>query len=88
MFREAHKEDLVLVIEEDIITNSEPEDKMSVNLVPDKGERVRPNEFFEWLSEFMYLKKYADKDTSAYGILLKALKNIDTSYNPKIQKMH
>ena len=56
MFREAHKEDLVPSIGEDIIPTSEPEDKMPVQIIPDEVERVRPNENSEKSSEFTYHK--------------------------------
>ena len=34
-----------------------------------------------------YLKKDTDADTSAYDRLLNVLKKLDTSYNPKMQKI-
>ena len=37
MFREAHKEDLVPGVEEDMITKSDPEYKMHVYVIPDEG---------------------------------------------------
>ena len=46
MFCKADKEYLVPGIEEDIITTSEPEDKMHVHVIPVEVERVRLNEFF------------------------------------------
>ena len=49
---------------------------------------MRPNKISEKLSEFAYLKKDTDADTSAYNIVLNALKKFDTSYNPTMQNMH
>ena len=44
MFRKAHKEDLVIGIEEDIIPVSETEDNMPVHVISDEGEIVRLDE--------------------------------------------
>ena len=44
MFWEAHKEYFVLGTEKDNIPTSELEDKMPVNVTPDEGESVRPDE--------------------------------------------
>ena len=52
-------------IEEDVITTSKPEDKMPVHVISDEGEIVRLKEISEKSSEFTYLKKYSDADTSA-----------------------
>ena len=51
---------------------------------------MRPNEISEKSSELQYLKKdaEADADTSAYDRVLNAMKNLDTSYKPTIQKTH
>ena len=62
MFREAEKEYLVPGIEEDVIPMSKPEENMPVHVIPDEGERVRPNEIYEKSSEITYLKKDADAD--------------------------
>ena len=79
-------------IEEDIIPTSEPEYKMPVHVIPDEGEIVRPNGISEKLSEITYLKKDADADSdadiSAYDRVLNALKELDTSYNPTINKIN
>ena len=72
----------------DLIATSKPEEKMPVHVIPDEGERVSPNEISEKSSELTYLKKDADADTSAYDRVLKAMKKLDTSYNPTMQKMH
>ena len=45
MFYKGEKVYLVPGIEEDIITNSKPEKKMPVHVIPDEGESVRPNFF-------------------------------------------
>ena len=66
-------------IDKYVISASKPEGKMPVHLIPDEGERVRPNENSEKSSELTYLKKDSDVDTSAYEILLNALKKLDTS---------
>ena len=87
MFRKAEKEDLVPGIEEDVITTSKPEEKMHVNVIPDDGERVRPNEISENSSDIMYLKKYADSEMSVYNRVLNALKQLDTFYNLEMQNM-
>ena len=81
MFRKSEKEYLVPVTEEEIITTSEPEDKITVHVIPDEGERVRPNEISENSSELTYLKIDADKDTLSYNRVLNALKKLDTSYS-------
>ena len=60
---------------------------MTVYVIPDEGERVKPNEVSEKSSELTYLKKDADADRSAYDRLLHALKKLDTFYTPMIQKM-
>ena len=52
------------------------------------GEIVRPNEIYEKSSEITYLKKDVDVDTSTYDRFLNALKKLDISYNPMMQKMH
>ena len=44
MFRKAEKEDLVPDIEEEVIPTSKPEENMPVHVIPNEGERVRPNE--------------------------------------------
>ena len=49
---------------------------------------MRPKINYDNSSEFMYLKKYAKADTSAYNRVLNALNNLDTSYKPTMQKMH
>ena len=59
---------------------------MPMHIILDEGGRVRPNENCENSSDLMYLKKYAD--TSAHSRVLNALKKLDTSYNPKMQKMY
>ena len=59
-----------------------------MHVIPDKGESLMLNENSENSSEFMYHEKDADIDTSLYGRLLNALKNIDKSYNPTMQRMH
>ena len=64
MFREAEKEYLIPGIEEEFIPTSEPEEKMHVHVITDEGERVRPNEIYEKLSEFTYHKKDEDTETS------------------------
>ena len=68
MFCKADKAYLVPVIEEYIVTTSEPEDNMPVNVIPDEEEIVRPNEISEQLSELTYHNKDPDPDTdtSAY----------------------
>ena len=48
---------------------------------------MKPNKISENSSELTYLKKYADLDMSANNIVLNALKKLDTSYKPKMQKM-
>ena len=67
MFSQSHKEDFVPGIEEDIITTSEPEDKMPVQVIPDEKEIVRPNEISEKSSKFMYHKKDYEIDKSLYN---------------------
>ena len=57
MFYKAEKEDLVPGIQEDTIPASKSEENMPVNVIPDEGERVRPNEISEKSSELSYLKK-------------------------------
>ena len=47
MFCEVEKEDLVPGIEEDVIRTSKPEENMPVYVVPNEGERVRPDEIYE-----------------------------------------
>ena len=59
-----------------------------MHVITDEGQRVRPNKISEKSSELKYLKKDADADTSVYDRLLNALKNLDTFYNPTMQKMH
>ena len=49
---------------------------------------MSPTKNSEKSSELTYLKKDADADTSAYGRELNALKKLDTSYKPTMQKMH
>ena len=44
MFHDLHKEDFVPVIEEEKISTSEPEENIPVQVIPDEGESVRPNE--------------------------------------------
>ena len=90
MFREAEEGDLVPGIEEDVIPTSKPEDKMPVHVIPDKGEIIRRNEIYEKSSEITYLKKHVgvDADTSAYNRVFNALRKLDTSYKPMMQKMH
>ena len=63
IFYEAEKEDLVPGIQEDAIPTSKPEENMPVNVIPDEGERVRPNDISEKSSERTCLKKGADADT-------------------------
>ena len=58
-----------------------------MNLIPDEGERVRPNRNSENFSDFTCHKKYKDTDTSSYNRLLNALKKLYTSYKPTIQKI-
>ena len=36
----------------------------------------------------MYHKKGANTDTSAYDMVFKVLKKLDTSYNPTMPRMH
>ena len=74
VLREADKEDLVPGIREGIMPTSEPEDNMPVHVIPDEGERVRPNENSEKSSDLIYLKKDIDADTSAYDRVLHSLK--------------
>ena len=59
-----------------------------MHVIPNEVERVRLNRISEKLSEFTYLNKDADAGTSVYDIVLNALKKLDTSYNPTMQKMH
>ena len=59
-----------------------------MHVITNEGQRVRPNKISEKSSELKYLKKDADSDTSVYDRLLNALKNLDTFYNPTMQKMH
>ena len=49
---------------------------------------MRPNENYEKSSDLTYLKKDVDVDMSVYDRVLNALKKLDTSYNPTMQKMH
>ena len=56
MFREAHKTYLVPGIEEVFIPTSEPEDKIPVHVIPDEGERVRPEKMYEQSLELTYYK--------------------------------
>ena len=58
-----------------------------MHVIPDEGESVRLNENSN-PSEFTYHKKYANTYTSAYDRVLKALKNLDTFYNPTMPGMH
>ena len=51
---------------------------MPLHVIPDEGERVRPNEISENLLELTYLKKNVDAKTSAYDRVLNALKKLDT----------
>ena len=66
MFREAEKEDLVPGIQEDVIPTSKPEENMTVHVIPDEGERVRPKKISKKSSELTYLKKDSDTDMSEY----------------------
>ena len=59
-----------------------------MHVIPDEGERVRPNEISEKLPEVTYFKKDAGAYTSAYDRVLNILKKLDTSYNPTMQKIH
>ena len=87
MFRDAHEEYLVRGIEKDKITTLELEDNIPVHVILDDGESVRLNTNSK-TSEFTYHKKDYDIDTSLYNRVLNALKNLDISYNPTVQKMH
>ena len=51
---------------------------MPVYVIPDKGERVRPNEISKRSSDLTYLNKEAYTDTSAYDRLLHSMKKLDT----------
>ena len=73
MFCESNKEDLVPGTDEDIIPTSESDDKILLYVMPDEGEKVRPNEISENSSDLTYQKKDADADTPAYDILLNVL---------------
>ena len=61
---------------------------MPVHVIPHEGERVRPNEIYEKLSDLTYQKKDADTDMSLYNRLSNALKKLNTSYNPTMQNIH
>ena len=61
---------------------------MPVQEIPDEVESVRSNENSEKSSKFTYHKKDANIETSQYGSVLNALKKLDTSYNPKMTKIH
>ena len=61
---------------------------MPVHVIPYEGEIVRANEISENSSELTYLNKYAHADMSAYDRVFNALKKLDASFNPKMQKMH
>ena len=61
---------------------------MPVHVIPDEGDRFIPNEISEKSSDLMYHKKDVDTDTSSYDRVLNALKKLDTSYIPAVQKMH
>ena len=61
---------------------------MPVHVIPDEGERVRPNEISEKSSEPTYLKKNADADTSVYDKVLNTLKKLNILYSTNIQIMH
>ena len=67
---------------------SEPEKNMPVCVIPDEGERLRPNENSEKSIEFKYRKKDADTDTSLYDRVLNSLKKLYAFYNPTIKNMH
>ena len=58
-----------------------------MNLIPDEGEIARTNEKTKW-SELTYPNKKTYTETSAYNWILRALKNLDTSYNNNIPKIH
>ena len=59
---------------------------MPVQIVPDEGESVRPNEKSEKSSEVTYHKKYDNTDTSYYDRVLNAIKQLYTLYNPTMKK--
>ena len=63
---------------------------MPVRIIPEEGDILSPNIISENSSELTYLKKEADADadTSAYDIVLNALKKLHTSYNSTMQNMH
>ena len=60
---------------------------MPVNVIPDEGERLRPDEISEKSSKLTYLKKDADTDTSACNRVLNALKKLYKLYNPTTKKI-
>ena len=88
MLQEAEKDYLVPGIEEDVIPTSKIEENIPVHVIPDEGERVRPNEISDKSSDLTYLNKDADADTSAYDRVLNGLEKLDKLYNPTMQKMH
>ena len=88
MLREAEKDYLVPGIEEDVIPTSKIEENIPVHVIPDEGERVRPNEISDKSSDLTYLNKDADADTSAYDRVLNGLEKLDKLYNPMMHNMH
>ena len=61
---------------------------MYLQVIPYEGESVRPNENLEKFSVFTYHNKYDNIDMLLYDKVLNALKKLDTSYNPKMTRIH
>ena len=61
---------------------------MPLHVIPDEGEIVIPNEISENSSELTYHNKYAYIDKSSYNRVLNSPKKLDTTYNPRFQKIH
>ena len=61
---------------------------MTVHVMPDEVENVRPKGNSEKSSDFTYHNKDADTDMSSYNRVLNALKKLDTLYNPMLKKMN
>ena len=90
IFRNLHEEYLVPDIEKENTPTSEPEenpeDKLTMHVIPDEGESVRRKKTKS--SEFTYHMKESNTDTPAYDRVLNVLKNLDTSNNPTRPRMH
>ena len=58
-----------------------------MHVINDEGESVRSNKNSNF-SDFMYHKKGANTEISAYNRVLNALNKIDNSYNPTMPRTH